>query len=150
MSDFFIILMGWVGIYAPMAFGALGSVIGCTIAGQAAIGAMLDVETGYGRYVGVSAMPSSQVIFGIVVMFTLNRAITPEVAPAIFAVGMLSGIALAICSVYQGQLIASAIHAAKNKTEIFGLTIVPAAIVEGFSVFVFIFALVVSGGIPKV
>lgn len=150
MSDFLIALLGWIGIYAPMALGGVGSVIGCSVAGQAAIGAMLDSESGYGRFAGVSAMPSSQVIFGIVVMFTLNRPITHEVAPGIFAVGLLAGLALLICAVYQGQCCATAIHAFKNKPEIFGLSIVPAAVVEGFSVFVFIFALVISGGIPKV
>lgn len=149
MSDFFISLLGWAGIYAPMALGGVGSVIGCSTAGMAAIGAMLDSESGYGRFVGISAMPSSQVIFGIVVMFTLNRPMTPEAAPAIFAVGLLSGVALMICAIYQGQCCAAAIHAAKGKPEIFGLSIVPAAIVEGFSVFVFIFALVISAGIAK-
>ena len=54
---------------------------------------MLDTDSGYGRYVGVSAMPSSQVIYGIVVMFTLNRPVTPEVAPGLFSIGVLAGLA---------------------------------------------------------
>jgi V/A-type H+-transporting ATPase subunit K len=137
------------GLYAPMALGAIGSIMGCAVAGQAAIGAMLDTESGYGRYVGVSAMPSSQVIYGIVVMFTLNRTITVENSPGIFAVGMLCGLALLFSAVYQGQCCASAIHASKAKPEIFGLSVAPAAIVEGFAVFAFIFALVISGGIPQ-
>ena len=41
-------------LYAPMALGAVGSIMGCAVAGQAAIGAMLDTDSGYGRYVGVS------------------------------------------------------------------------------------------------
>jgi V/A-type H+-transporting ATPase subunit K len=148
MSNF-ILILGWIGLYAPMALGAIGSIMGCAVAGQAAIGAMLDTESGYGRYVGVSAMPSSQVIYGIVVMFTLNRTITVENAPGIFAVGTLCGLALLFSAVYQGQCCASAIHASKAKPEIFGLSVAPAAIVEGFAVFAFIFALVISGGIPQ-
>jgi V/A-type H+-transporting ATPase subunit K len=148
MSNF-ILILGWMGLYAPMALGAIGSIMGCAVAGQAAIGAMLDTESGYGRYVGVSAMPSSQVIYGIVVMFTLNRTITVENSPGIFAVGMLCGLALLFSAVYQGQCCASAIHASKAKPEIFGLSVAPAAIVEGFAVFAFIFALVISGGIPQ-
>jgi V/A-type H+-transporting ATPase subunit K len=148
MSEFLLIL-GWLGLYAPMALGAIGSMIGCAVAGQAAIGAMLDTESGYGRYVGVSAMPSSQVIYGIVVMFTLNRTITPENSPGLFGIGSLAGIALMVSAIYQGQCCASAIHAAKAKPEIFGLSVAPAAIVEGFAVFAFIFALVISGGIPQ-
>jgi V/A-type H+-transporting ATPase subunit K len=147
MSNF-ILILGWIGLYAPMALGAIGSIMGCAVAGQAAIGAMLDTESGYGRYVGVSAMPSSQVIYGIVVMFTLNRTITVENAPGIFAIGVLCGLALLFSAIYQGQCCASAIHASKAKPEIFGLSVAPAAIVEGFAVFAFIFALVISEGIP--
>jgi V/A-type H+-transporting ATPase subunit K len=149
VTEFIVIFLGWMGLFAPMALGAIGSIIGCTIAGQAAIGAMLDSESGYGRYVGVSAMPSSQVIYGIVVMFTLNRTITASIAPSIFAIGILSALALMLSAIYQGQCCASAIHAAKAKPEIFGLSIAPAAIVEGFAVFTFIFALVLADGIPK-
>jgi V/A-type H+/Na+-transporting ATPase subunit K len=145
----FIVILGWIGLYAPMAMGAIGSIVGCAVSGQAAIGAMLDTESGYGRYVGVSAMPSSQVIYGIVIMFTLNRPITADNSAGIFAIGVLAGLALLFSAVYQGQCCASAIHASKAKPEIFGLSIAPAAIVEGFAVFAFIFALVISAGIPQ-
>lgn len=140
--------LGWAGMYGAMALAAVGSIIGCAIAGQAAIGAMLETESGYGRYVGISAMPSSQIIYGIVVMFTLNRDVTPEVAGALFGIGIMAGLALMFSAIRQGQCCASAINAAKEKPEIFGLSLAPAAIVEGFAVFAFIFALVLAGGIP--
>lgn len=141
------IALGWAGIYAPMALGAIASAIGCTIAGQAGIGALLDTESGYGRYIGISAFPSTFVIYGIVVMFTLNRPVTPENAAGLFSVGVLAGVAFLYCGVQQGRACASAINASKEKPEIFGLSLAPAAIVEGFGVFAFVFALVVSAGI---
>jgi V/A-type H+-transporting ATPase subunit K len=144
----FVITLGWVGLYGAMALGAIGSIIGCAIAGQAAIGAMVDTESGHGRYIGVSVMPSSQIIYGIVVMFTLQRDITPENAPALFGIGVLAGLALMFSAIRQGQACASAIHASKTKPEIFGLSLAPAAIVEGFAVFAFVFALVLAGSIP--
>ncbi|MBL4838578.1 MAG: ATP synthase subunit C [Kordiimonadaceae bacterium] len=143
----FIVTLGWVGIYAPVALGAIASAIGCTTAGQASIGAILDTESGYGRYIGMSAFPSTFVIYGIVVMFTLNRQVTPDNGGGLFAVGLLSGIAFLQCGIQQGRACASAINAAKEKPEIFGLSLAPAAIVEGFAVFAFVFALVVSAGI---
>lgn len=148
MTDTFWIMMGWAGIYGPTALGAIGSIVGCARAGQAACGAMIDVESGYGRLVGLSALPSSQIIYGIVVMFALNRTVTVEAAPALFAIGALCGAALAFSAIFQGGCCASAIHASKSKPEIFGLSAAPAAIVEGFAVFAFIFALVIAGGIP--
>jgi V/A-type H+-transporting ATPase subunit K len=142
------VILGWLGVYAPVGLGALGSAIGVAIAGQAAIGAMLEIEGGYGRFVGVSAIPSSNVIYGIVVMFSLQRAITPENGGAIFGIGFVCAVALLYIGIWQGRALASAIAASKNKPEIFGLALAPAAIVEGFAVFSFVFALVLAGGIP--
>ncbi len=160
MSDGVIYLLGWIGMYAPMALGAIGSMIGCAIPGQTACGAMLDVESGYGRYIGLSAMPSSQTIYGIVVMFTLQAAATnsdsgqlvlnAQNAGGIFGLGVLSGLALLVSAVYQGHCLASSINASKSKPEVFGLSIAPAAIIEGFAVFAFVFALVLAGALPNV
>lgn len=143
-----VIALGWVGIYGAMALGAIGSIIGCSIAGQAAIGAMLEVDGGYGRYIGISVMPSSQIIYGIVIMFTLARDVTAANGPGLFGIGFLAGLALMFSAIRQGHCCASAISAAKDKPEIFGLALAPAAIVEGFAVFAFIFALVLAGSVP--
>ncbi len=142
-----LLLFGWFGIFAPVAFGTIGSVYGCSIAGQAAIGAMLDVESGYGKYIGISVLPSTHAIFGIVIMFTLKRVVTPELSGGLFGIGFLAGIALMLCAIQQGFCCASAINAAKSKPEIFGLSIAPAAIVEGFAVFILVCALVLSAAL---
>ncbi len=147
--DQLLLILGWIGIYAPLAMGAIGSIIGCARAGQAAQGAMLEVESGYGRFVGVSAMPSSQTIYGIVVMLTLTRPVTLENAAGLFAIGALSGLALLLSATYQGNTCASAIQVSKSKPEVFGLSIAPAAVVEGFAVFVFVFGLILAGSLPN-
>lgn len=141
-------ILGWGGLYAPTALGAIGSIIGCATAGQGAIGAMLDTETGHGRLVGMSALPSSQVIYGIVVMLTLQRPVTGATGGGLFAIGALAGVALLLSGIRQGQCCASAINTAKEKPEVFGLSLAPAAIVEGFAVFAFVFALVLSASLP--
>ncbi len=142
-----VLALGWVGIFAPVALGAIASAIGCAIAGQASIGAMTETDGGYGRFVGISAFPSTFVIYGIVIMFTLNRTVTPENSGGLFGVGLLAGIALLYCGIWQGRACAAAINASKEKPEIFGLSLAPAAIIEGFGVFAFVFALVISAGI---
>jgi len=150
VDQFTIAVMGWIGIFAPVALGAIGSIIGCARGGQAAIGAMLETETGHGRFVGVSAMPSSQTIYGIVVMLALNRPVTSDNAPGLFAVGVLVGAALLLSAVFQGSCCAASIRVSKSKPEVFGLSVAPAAVVEGFAVFAFVFALVLVGAIPGV
>lgn len=141
-------LLGWIGIYGPVALAAVGSAIGCTRAGKAAVGALLEVDGGYGRYIGVSVLPSTMVIYGIVVMFTLNRPVDAQSSGGLFSVGVLAGLALLFTAVLQGECCAAAINASKSKPDIFGLSVTPAAIVEGFAVFAFVFALIVSAAIP--
>ena len=145
--DALIITLGWIGVFAPIALGAIGSVVGCARGGQAACGAMLETESGHGRFVGVSAMPSSQTIYGIVVTLTLNREITIDNGPGLFAIGLLTGLALMMSAFHQGNCCAASINAFKSKPEVFGLSISPAAVVEGFAVFAFVFALVLAGGL---
>ena len=145
----YVALSGFVGIYAPVALAALGSAIGCTRAGKAACGAVLEVDGGYGRYIGLSVLPSSIIIYGIVLMFTLNRPVGAATSPGLFGLGVLVGVALLVIGVLQGECCAAAINASKGKPAVFGLTVTPAAIVEGLAVFAFVFALIVSGAFPK-
>jgi V/A-type H+-transporting ATPase subunit K len=140
---------GMAGIYAPLALGALGSVLGCTRAGQAACGAMLETETGHGRFVGVAAMPASQTVYGIVVTLSLNRPVNEGNAGSLLALGVLAGLIQLVSAMYQGSCAAAAIDAAKFKPGILGLAVAPAAIVEGFAVFGFAFALLLGAGISR-
>ena len=143
--DDLILTLGWIGVYAPLALGAVGSMVGVARGGMAACGALLEVESGYGRFIGVSAMPSSQTIYGIVVTLTLNVAITTENAPGIASPASRPMLASGFT---QGSACAAAINASKSKAEIFGISIAPAAVVEGFAVFAFVFALVLAGSVP--
>jgi V/A-type H+-transporting ATPase subunit K len=143
-----VLTTGWLGIFSPLALGAIGSMIGVGRGGQAAAGAMLEVEGGYGRFVGVAAMPSSQTIYGIVVMLTLDRVATVANSPGLFVLGALTGVALLISAMAQGSACAASINASKSKPEVFGISIAPAAVIEGFAVFVFVFALVLARSIP--
>lgn len=148
MVDVLTSALGWLGIYGAMVLAAIGSIVGCARAGHAACGAMLEAEGGYGRFVGVAAMPASQTIYGIVITLALNRPVTAENAGALAAIGLLAGAAQFTSAVFQGECCVSAINASKHKPEIFGLSIAPAAFVEGFAVFALAFALVLIQGVP--
>jgi V/A-type H+-transporting ATPase subunit K len=93
-------------------------------------------------------MPSSQTIYGIVVMLTLSRGFSLANASGVFGIGVLAGLALMASGIYQGYCCASAINVSKSKPEVFGLSLAPAAVVEGFAVFAFVFALVMAGNLP--
>lgn len=141
--------LGWIGLFAPLALGAVGSMIGCLRGGMAACGAMLEVESGFGRFVGVAAMPSSQTIYGIVVTMAAPATLSAGNSPGIFALGVLSGLALMVSAIAQGTACAASINASKSKPEVFGISLAPAALIEGFAVFAFVFALVLAGRLPE-
>lgn len=141
-------ILAWLGIYGSMAIGGIGSMIGCSIAGKSAAGALLEVESGYAKFVGVAAMPASQIIYGFIVMLQLLEIErTLDNASAIAVIGITAGIALLFNAVLQGRVIASAIKVTKAKPDVFTFSVIPAAVVEGFAVFVLIFALIVMGNI---
>jgi V/A-type H+-transporting ATPase subunit K len=89
-------------------------------------------------------MPSSQTVYGVVVMLALNRAITPANAPVLCVIGLLAGVVLGASAIYQGNCCVAAINTIKAKPELFGLSVAPAALVEGFAVFALAFALLLS------
>ena len=93
-------------------------------------------------------MPSSQTIYGIVVTMAFPGTLTAGNSPGIFALGVLSGLALMLSALAQGSACAASINASKNKPEVFGISLAPAALIEGFAVFAFVFALVLAGRLP--
>lgn len=136
--------LAYLGLFSAVSLSAVGSIIGCARSGIAAIGAMLETEGGHGKFLGVAALPSTHAILGIVLMFILQQKLTAPNGAGIFAIGLLSGVALLMCGTYQGNCCAMAINVSKSKPEIFGKSLAPAGIVEGFAVFVFVMALVLS------
>src|SRR6516225_10853071 len=141
----FIAILGWIGIYSPVALASIGSAVGCTRAGKAACGAILEVDGGYGRYIGLAVLPSSIVIYGIVIMFTLNRTVAAATSPGLFGVGVLVGVALLFLGILQGECCAAAINASKGKPEIFGISVAPESIEKECTGCAFEFDLIVSG-----
>jgi len=53
-----------------------------------------------------------------------------------------------LSAIAQGDACAASINVSKSKLDVFGISLAPAALVEGFAVFAFVFALVLAAGIP--
>ncbi len=139
-------LVKWIGIVAPLALGSIGSSIGCVIGGMALGGAMPRTKTGHGGLIAMSAAPSSQTIYGLVLMmFMKNKlvAANPPVAAAFLAVGILCGLAIMVSAIAQGKCCASGMRATIEEKSVFGKCWVPIGITESFAVFAMIFGIVV-------
>jgi V/A-type H+/Na+-transporting ATPase subunit K len=132
-----------IGPAIVLALGCLGSAIGCGIAGMASHGVMSRVDEGHGKFIGLSAMPSSQSIYGFVLMILMKNAIISGSLSPIggVGIGLFVGVAILASSVYQGKCAATAIQALAKQPTIFGKTFAALGIVESFALFAFVFAL---------
>jgi len=134
---------GMIGPGIVLGLGCLGSAIGCGIAGMASHGIMSRVEEGHGKFIGVSAIPSSQSIYGFVLMVIMKGKIDAGSLSAINAlgIGVFIGLAIMISSIYQGMCAATAMQATAKQPGVFGKTLASLGIVESFALFAFVFAL---------
>ena len=141
------------GVFGPimaLGLGAVGSAVGCGVAGMTSHGVMSKVDEGWGKFVGLSAMPASQTIYGFVLMMLLNGKLQ-ELAEAgkdtfaIFAIGLSAGIAFMFSAIYQGKACSSAILATAKKPAVFGMTLAGPGIVESFALFALVGGIVIIG-----
>lgn len=132
-----------IGPALVLALGCIGSSIGCGIAGMASHAVMSRVEENHGIFIGLSASPSSQAIFGLVLMILMRNSIVAGSLSALsgIGIGLSVGVALMISSIYQGMCAASGIQASAKQPAIIGKCFVAIGVVESFSIFAFVFAL---------
>ncbi len=139
--------MDMVGPAIVLGLGCLGSAMGCGIAGMASHGAMTRVEEGHGKFIGLSATPSTQSILGFILMVLMKNAIQAGTVSAEsgIGIGLFVGIAFIGSALYQGRCAATAIQATAKQPAVFGKSFLAIAIVESFAIFAFIFGLLLLG-----
>ena len=132
-----------VGPAIVMGLGCVGSSIGCGIAGMASHAVMTRVEEGHGKFIGISAVPSSQSIYGFILMVMMKNAIKAGTltGDAGIGIGLFVGFALMASSIFQGNCCVTAIQAAAKQPALFGKTFAAIGIVESFALFAFVFAI---------
>ena len=137
--------LGTIGPGIVLGLGCLGSAIGCTIAGMASHGVMTHVDEGHGKFIALSAVPSSQSIYGFVLMILMANKIAEKTLDPFVAIGIAIPVGLAIMTsaIYQGKCAATAIQASAKQPSLFGKTFAAVGIVESFALFAFVFALLI-------
>ena len=139
--------LGYAGCAACLGLAAIGSSIGCYVAGAASHGAMAKVDEGHGKFIGMSAAPSSQTIYGIVLMFVLIGKVNAGAGLGLLSIGVFCGLAMMTSAILQGRVAATGIQASTKKPEIFGKCFAAVGIVESFALFAMVGGLIITGGI---
>ena len=135
--------MDMIGPAIVLGLGCIGSAIGCGIAGMASHGAMTRVEEGHGKFIALSAAPSTQSILGFVLMVLMKGAIQAGTLNPIsgIGIGLFVGLSLAISAIYQGRCAATAIQATAKQPATFGKCFLAIGLVESFAIFSFVFGM---------
>ena len=132
-----------VGPVMVLGISSIGSCIGCYIAGAASHAAMSRVEEGHGKFIGMSAAPASQSIYGFILMLLMSKAITAGTLSPIsgIAMGLFAGLAFLASAVFQGKVCATGIQATTKQPAIFGKCFAAVGIIESFALFTFVFSI---------
>lgn len=125
-----------------LGLGCIGSSIGCGIACMASHGIMARVEEGHAKMVAITAIPSSQSIYGFILMILMkNHILAGTLSPmSAIGIGLFVGLAIMASSIFQGKSAATSIQALAKQPAIFGKCLAGLAIIESFALFAFVFA----------
>lgn len=132
-----------IGPALSLCLASIGSSIGCSIAGMASHAVMARIDEGHGKMIGMSAMPSSQMIYGFILMLLMNTAIKDGSLSPLGGVGLgaATGFAFLASAVMQGKCCATGIQASAKQPAVYGKCFAAIGIVESFALFAFVFAL---------
>lgn len=138
--------IGMIGVAAVLGISAFGSAIGAAIAGQAAIGAWkrnyLANKPASFLLVAFAGAPLTQTIYGYLLM---NKMRTSTADPLLLAViGIISGAAIAMSAIAQGQASASSCDAYGETGKGFGQYITIVGLCETVALFVMVFTFMVT------
>ena len=134
-----------IGPILALGLPTIGSCIACYIAGAASHAAMTKTDEGHGKFIGMAATPSSQSIYGFILMLILfNKINAGSIAPLSAAfVGLISGFGMMCSSIFQGKVAATGIQATLKHPSLFGKCFAAVGILESFSLFIFVFTLLI-------
>ncbi|MFA6914962.1 MAG: ATP synthase subunit C [Parachlamydiales bacterium] len=134
-----------IGPALPLALSSIGSCVGCGIAGMASHAVMSRVEEGHGKFIGMAAAPSSQSIYGFLLMLLMSRAIKAGTLTGIAGIGIgaATGLAFMFSAIYMGMCAATGIQSSAKQPSIYGKCFVALGIIESFALFTFVFSLLI-------
>lgn len=137
------IVIAYIGLGIMVFLSGIGSAIGVSIGGQAAVGALKRREDAFGNYMLLSALPGTQGLYGFAGFFFINISgavvadMTMLQGAAILGAGiMLGGVSL-FSAIQQGRICAGGINAIAGGHDVFGKTIVLAVFPELYAIIAF-------------
>ena len=149
-------VLTYLGIALMVALTGIGSAIGVTICGNATVGAMKKNPDAMGSYIALSALPSSQGLYGFVGFFMalglvqqLGAGLNIIAAWAVFGAGLTLGVVGLLSAIRQAQVCANGIKTIGGGDNVFGATMVMAVFPELYAILALLVAILIFGAAPE-
>ena len=147
------IILAYIGLGIMVGLSGTGSAFGVTIAGNASIGLMKKDPESFGNYMILSAMPSTQGLYGFVGFFVMLNTIKAAtemnwtIAGAIFGAGLALGLVGLFSGIRQGQIVANGIAAIGSGFKVFGNTLILGVFPELYAILGLLATIMINGAI---
>ena len=138
------LFLAYIGMSMMLGLAGIGSAVGTVMAGNATVAAMKKNSIIFGSAMILSALPSTQGLYGFDAFFLnqvavnkLGDALTLSQGLAVFAVGLAMGLVGLISAIKQAQIAANGIVEMSNGHNVFGNTLVLAVFPELYAILAF-------------
>ena len=128
------LLLGYLGMGLMLGLAGIGSSIGTTIAGGAAIGALKKDSSKSSGYMILSALPATQGLYGFLAFLLHSGSVTADTGFLWFGVGLGVGIICLFSAIRQGQICANGIVGMSQGHDVQTNTMIYAALPEFYAI----------------
>ena len=147
------IILAYIGIGIMVGLSGVGSVFGVSIGGNATIGALKKDPDSFGNYMILSALPSTQGLYGFVGYFVIAGGALQVAdfgwvqAAGIFGAGITMGLAGLFSGIKQGQVCANGIAAIGSGHKVFGNTMIMGVFPELYAILGLLVVIMINGAL---
>ena len=128
------LLLGYLGMGLMLGLAGIGSSIGTTIAGNAAVGALKKDPSKSSGYMILSALPATQGLYGFLAFLLHNQSVGQGNGLMWLGVGLGVGLVCLFSAIRQGQVCANGIVGMSQGHDVQTNTMIYAALPEFYAI----------------
>ncbi len=144
------VILAYAGLALMLVLAGIGSAIGVSMGGNAAVGALKKNPDAFGSYMLLSALPGTQGLYGFAGFFVINSkgvidaAMSMTQGVAILAAGIALGFVGLFSAMKQGGVTSNGIAAIGSGNDVFGSTMILAVFPELYAIIAFAATFIIS------
>ncbi len=143
------IILAYIGVGLMVGLAGIGSALGTSMGGNAAVGALKKNSDAFGSYLVLSALPGTQGLYGFMGYFLMKGHLVAGMewlpAAAIFGAGLSLGFVALLSAIRQGQVCANGIASIGAGNDVFGNTLILAVFPELYAIIAFAATFLING-----